>query len=261
MQSGYRWFFVLIAFGPGTDAMAQIYTCRAADGSRVFSDERCGTDAKVVPGVDKAKRAAAKDKSKGKAQSANQPKDPPKDSAKPQAKTTAKGVEPSALPAATTAAKAAPPKPPPMLKSAAELDELLEQCDAGKVAACNDWTRSGGPNRLREKEREAQLACDSGSLAACEQHYCSDGATEQCRAKVLDTAKMAGQTWYLRDADRKLADGSTLYVIRCIREGERLTQDVSVTCAAKSGPQRCSASGPERAFARLDAAAASYCAR
>jgi len=257
MQSGYRWFFVLIAFGSVTDAMAQIYTCRAADGSRVFSDERCGADAKVVPGVDPAKRPAPKDKSKGKAQS----KDQSKDSAKPQASITAKGLAQSASPSGAATAKATPPKPLPTLKSAAELDELLEQCDAGKVAACNDWTRSGGPNRLREKERQAQLACDSGSLAACEQHYCSDGATEQCRAKVLDAAKMAGQTWYLRDADRKLANGSTLYVIRCIREGERSTQDVNVTCAAKAGPQRCSDSGPERAFARLDAAAASYCAR
>jgi len=258
MQSGYRWFFVLIAFGPGTDAMAQIYTCRAADGSRVFSDERCGVDAKVVPGVDPAKkRPAPKDKSKA------QPADRSKDSAKsqPPAKITSKGVGQSAPPSVAPAVKVTPPKPPPTLKSVAELDELLEQCDAGKVAACNDWTRSGGPNRLREKEREAQLACDSGSLAACEQHYCSDGATEQCRAKVLDAAKMAGQTWYLRDADRKLADGSTVYVIRCIREGERSTQDVNVTCGAKAGPQRCSNSGPERAFARLDAAAASYCSR
>jgi hypothetical protein len=33
-------------------AMAQIYTCTAPDGSRIFSDKRCGPDAKVVKGIE-----------------------------------------------------------------------------------------------------------------------------------------------------------------------------------------------------------------
>jgi hypothetical protein len=114
---------------------------------------------------------------------------------------------------------------------------------------------------LREKERVKQLACEAGSLVACEERYCRDGATEQCRAKVLDTAKMAGQTWYLRDADRKLTDGSTSFVIRCIYEGERATRDLTVICAPNPGPLRCSDSGPDRALPKLDAAASVYCGR
>jgi Domain of unknown function (DUF4124) len=39
-------------------AQAQIYTCTAPDGTRVFSDERCGPDAKVVPGITSKKRSA-----------------------------------------------------------------------------------------------------------------------------------------------------------------------------------------------------------
>jgi hypothetical protein len=140
------------------------------------------------------------------------------------------------------------------------LDALLKQCDDGTVAACNEWTRSGGPNQLREKERQAQLACDGGSLSACEERYCSDGASQQCRAKVLDAAKLAGQTWYLRGAAPRDANGATRYAIRCMWEGSRTTRDVSITCAARPGQQRCSDAGPERAFPQLAAAAANYCA-
>jgi hypothetical protein len=35
---------------------AQIYTCRGADGSRVYSDQKCGTDAQPVKGFEKVKR-------------------------------------------------------------------------------------------------------------------------------------------------------------------------------------------------------------
>lgn len=40
----------------GAAAHAQIYTCTAEDGTRVFSDERCGPDAKVVPNITTKKR-------------------------------------------------------------------------------------------------------------------------------------------------------------------------------------------------------------
>jgi hypothetical protein len=39
-----------------SQANAQIYTCVAEDGTRVFSDEKCGPDAKVVPGITTKKR-------------------------------------------------------------------------------------------------------------------------------------------------------------------------------------------------------------
>ncbi|MET0496737.1 MAG: DUF4124 domain-containing protein [Steroidobacteraceae bacterium] len=218
MQSGYRWFFAflaLAALGLGADATAAIYICTAADGSRVYSDERCGSDAKVVPGVTSKKRPSAKSPT---------------------------------------------PAQPASRKSAAELDALLEECDTGKVAACNEWTRSGGPNRLREKERQAQVACDAGSLAACEERYCADGAGPQCRTRVLKVAKFTGETWYLRE-ERKLAHDATGYAVRCIWEGVRATRDVSVTCGAQAGPQRCSAAGSEKSFAQWAAAASDSCAR
>ena len=218
MQSGYRWFFAFLAFvalGLGVDATAAIYICTAADGTRVYSDERCGTDAKVVPGVTSKKRPSAK--------------------------------------SPATVQRAAP-------KPAADLDALLQQCDAGKVAACNEWTRSGGPNRLREKERQAQVACDAGSLAACEERYCTDGAGPQCRTRVFKAAKSSGETWYLRE-EKKLAHEATGYAVRCIWEGVRTTRDVSVTCGALPGPQRCSAAGSEKSFANWTAAASDSCAR
>jgi len=218
MQSGYRWFsafLACVALGLGADATAAIYICTAPDGTRVYSDERCGSDAKIVPGVTSKKRPSAK-----------------------------------------SPATAQPASP----KSAAELDALLQQCDAGKVPACNEWTRSGGPNRLREKEKQAQLACEAGSLPACEERYCADGAGPQCRTRVLKVAKSTGETWYLRE-ERKLAYGATGYSVRCIWEGVRTTRDVSVTCAEQAGPQRCSAAGSEKSFAQWAAAASDSCVR
>jgi hypothetical protein len=213
----FLWVIVVIALLVGANAHAQIYTCRAADGTRIFSDERCGPDAKVMPGMISKKRSGAK-------------------------------TEPLPKPARAPA------------RTGAELEELLKRCDAGDVSACNAWTSGGGPNQLREKERQAQLACDGGSLPACEERYCSDGASAQCRTRVLQAAKLAGNTWYLRDEGKRLPDGATRYTIRCIWEGESATRDLNVTCAEKAGPQRCSDASAQ-AFARLDAAASSYCAR
>src|SRR5690606_23742255 len=41
-----------------TQAGAQIYTCTAEDGTRIFSDEKCGPDAKIVPGITTKRRAS-----------------------------------------------------------------------------------------------------------------------------------------------------------------------------------------------------------
>ncbi len=199
-----------------TAVQAQIYTCRAADGTRIFSDEHCGPDAKVVPGIDGRKRPAAK--------------------------------------SATVTRTPVPAREP------ADLDALLQQCDRGIVSACNEWTRGGGPNHLREKERMAQQSCDAGSLVACEERYCVDGASAQCRTRVMKAAKLSGATWYLRGEARQGND-ATRYDVRCIWEGVRDTRDVAVLCAATAGPQRCSDAGRTLFFARLDAAAESYCAR
>lgn len=206
----------LLALGAlhaGTDAMAQIYTCTAKDGTRIFSDEKCGPDAKVVPNITTNK------------------KPPPKPAA---------------------------PKVAP--KSAAELDALLEKCNAGDMNACNTWTHGGGPNSLREKERAAQKACEAGSLVDCEYRYCSGSVNEECRARVLQTAKVAGENWYLPDAGHVQADGSTRYEVRCVPPGARAVRAVVVTCSGQGGPNRCRSAGQSDAFARLDLAANALCA-
>jgi hypothetical protein len=199
-----------------TDVQAQIYSCRAPDGTRVFSDRRCGPDAKVVAGVNSKKRLVT-------------------------------GKDVASRSAATPT-------------SAAELEALLSRCDDGDTAACNAWTRNGGPNHLREKERQNQLACSAGTLAACEERYCLDGAGTQCRTAVLKTAKRAGDTWYLRDQKKATGDDATHYALRCIWRDVRETRDVDVTCLAASGLQRCSAAGGQRAFDTLESVAASVCA-
>ena len=105
-------------------SQAQIYECKGKDGSRVFSDKRCGPDAKVVVETTKPKRP------------------PPKG-------TSAKPVK--------------------TRRTAAELEELTLQCDAGDMKACTAWTMGGGPEMLRDKERKNEVECEEGSLAACEE--------------------------------------------------------------------------------------------
>lgn len=194
-------------------AQAQIYSCKGANGTRVYSDQKCGADAKPVQGITTKKRAP------------------------------------------NSAAKAA--KTPP--KSAAELQDLMKQCKAGDVKACTAWTHGGGPNDLREQERQAQFACDAGSLQACEVRYCSDGATEECRTRVMQSAKVSGDTWYLREDARQQDDGSILYNVRCVLKDVIAIRDTTIACSIDPGPQRCRPAKSQAGFARLDLAAAAFC--
>jgi hypothetical protein len=220
MRSMMRWAMILVLPLAYAGAEAQIYRCTAPDGTPIFSDERCGPDAKLVPGITSKKRPAA-----GNAQSS----------------ASAKG-----------------PKPEP--KSPEELQELLGRCNAGETAACTTWTKGGGPNQLREEEKQQEQSCESGSLADCEKRYCQDGLTEECRRRVFETAKLSGESWYLRD-QRTQASGATLYSVRCAPVGSTQIRDVAVTCAATAGPERCSISASPKAFPRLDQAAQSSCQR
>lgn len=209
--------YLLIVCGTllAASAQAQIYTCKAADGSRVFSDRKCGADAKAVPGITTKKRSSASD-------------------------------------AAAKAAKV-PPKTPE------ELRALMKLCNAGDMKACTDWTHGGGPNSLRKREGEAQAACEKGSLPDCELRYCSDGASEECRLRVMQTAKVSGDSWYLRKEAQQQDNGSTLYNIRCIHKDSMELHDGTVTCGIEMGPQRCRTEKGKPAFARLDLAASNYC--
>ena len=206
--------FALLQLSAAADA--QIYTCTGKDGTRIFSDEKCGPDAKIVPNISTSRK-------------------PPPKSTTPRPK-----IEP---------------------KSAAELDDLLKQCNAGEMTACNTWTRAGGPNSLREKELAAEKACEAGSLADCEYRYCSGSVNDECRARVLQAAKVAGDDWYLRDTGKPQADGSTRYEVRCLSVGERAMREVVVTCSGQAGPNRCSSPGATAAHSRLDLAATALCRR
>ena len=195
------------------EAEAQIYTCTAEDGTRIFSDEKCGPDARVVPGIGTTKRQ----------------------------------TKPS-----TPRVQSAPRTPE-------QLDALIEQCNTGDVTACNAWTRGGGPNRLKAKEQEAEGACEQGSLVACEQRYCIDGVSSDCRLHVLQAAKLAGANWYLRDQSRRAQDGAISYAIRCVPEGASAMRDITISCTTQAGPNRCT--GAEQRFAKLDDAAGTLCGR
>jgi hypothetical protein len=211
MRISIKCLFIVGLYWASASAQAQIYTCTAPDGTRVFSDERCGPDAKVVPGISSKKRSA-----------------------------------PNAL------------KPARVPRSAAELDQLIAQCNAGDMKACTEWTHGGGPGQLREQERKAAAACESGSLADCEHRYCPDGMTEVCRARVMEVASVSGETWYLR-SQRMLQDGGTAYEVRCTTLGLREIKDATVTCAGPPGPKRCFVASPEQGLARLDQAASKFC--
>lgn len=193
---------------------AQIYTCTAPDGTRVFSDERCGPDAKIVPGISSKKRSNS---------------------------TSASGA-----------------KPQRTVRSGEELERLIAQCNAGDNKACTEWTHGGGPNYLREQERKAGLACEGGSLPDCEQRYCQDGMTEECRKQVMQAASVSGDSWYLR-SQRTLRDGGSAYEVRCALPGKREIKEATVTCAGPPSPNRCFITQPARGFARMDQAAANFC--
>ena len=210
------WILLVAALLAWSRSEAQIYECAGKDGSRVFSDKRCGPDAKVVQSSPKPKRL------------------PPKD--------------PSAKPVKTR-------------KSAAELEQLTAQCDAGDDKACAAWTMGGGPELLRDQERKAEQDCEAGSLAACEQRYCREGINADCRARVQRTARLAGDTWYLRGETRDAESGITKYLVRCIPEGAREARDLFVSCSSEAGPNRCYLADPQHGFPRLAQAAAAQCSR
>jgi Domain of unknown function (DUF4124) len=215
MRSVLRWLIALCALQASAAVHAQIYTCMGKDGTRIFSDERCGPDAKVVPNI-------------------------------------ATGGKPAAKPNST-------PRPRVEPKSAPELAALLEQCNDGDVKACNTWTKAGGPNSLKEKERTAEQACENGSLADCEYRYCNGGVSDECRTHVLQAAKVAGDNWYLRDNASPQPDGSTRYDVRCVQQGVRIMRDVAVICAAKAGPSKCMAMGGKSGHPQLNLAASALC--
>jgi hypothetical protein len=171
-----KYLLLLAVVWSSPSVEAQIYTCTAPDGTRVFSDERCGPDAKIVPGITTKKR------------------------------TTNTGVASS--------------KPKRAVRTSEELEQLIAQCNAGDNKACTEWTHGGGPNYLREQERKAGLACEGGSLPDCEQRYCQDGMTEECRNRVMQAASVSGDSWYLR-SQRTLRDGGSAYDVRCVSPGKR----------------------------------------
>jgi hypothetical protein len=236
MALHWRWLVLAGALLTSPLLHAQIYTCRAADGSRVFSNEKCGDDATVVKGFESTKQ---KPPVKGKAASGSD-------------------LQRLLTPPGTVKAAPTQKEPKPAPKSTPELAALLKQCNAGDMKACKEWTLGGGPNSLREAEHKAEMECEAGSLSDCEERYCKSGATEDCRQRVLRSAKLSGETWYLRDEGARHDDGSTTFDVRCIHKGNTTTRDIAITCVAKTG-KRCYAQKPPPTFERLDQTATNYC--
>jgi hypothetical protein len=204
---------IIAAMLASATAYAQVYSCTAEDGTRIFSDKRCGADAKLVKDI-ATKRPATKAKS--------------------------------------TSVQVAP-------KSAEELQSLLERCNAGDGSACMTWTKGGGPKQLRALEKEQELSCEAGSLTACEQRYCRDGATADCRERVRALATVSGANWYLRFQHKRAADAPAVYAIRCLGADSRQIHDITVSCAPNAGPQRCQSGTQSGGFPKLDVAAAAAC--
>ena len=215
MRVSAAWALLAGALLACASSQAQIYECAGKDGSRVFSDKRCGPDAKVVQGI--------------------KPRRPP----------------PKGLSA----------KPVKTRRTAAELEELTRQCDEGDMKACTAWTMGGGPELLRDRERKAEEECEAGSLAACEERYCREGVNADCRARVQRTARLAGDTWYVRDETRDATSAVTKYLVRCIPEGVRESRDILVSCSSEAGPNRCYLADPQHGSPRLASAAATHCSR
>lgn len=122
------------------------------------------------------------------------------------------------------------------------------------------WSKGGGPKQLRALEKEQEANCEAGSLTACEERYCRDGATEECRSRVKALATVSGDNWYLRFQQKRSADDPAIYSVRCLGVETRQIRDISISCAPVAGPQRCQSSEASIGFPRLDAAAASLCA-
>lgn len=199
---------VILGLG-ASSARAQIYTCTAEDGTRIFSDERCGPDAKVVKGISTSKKRGQ--------------------------------------------------RTPREIKSPVELESLLAKCNAGDLDACKAWTHGGGPGYLREQEKQHEVQCEAGSLAACELRYCQDGITPECRSRVAQAARVSGPNWYLREDGQRTVGESTFYEVRCLPEARRESRDITIACSGPSSPDRCSGAGTTARFARLDQAAAALC--
>lgn len=111
-----------------------------------------------------------------------------------------------------------------------------------------------------EVEITPEVACEAGSLRDCEELYCRNGISEECRQRVLQTAKISTNTWYLREQGPVKADGTKTYAVRCMTQPRPL-RDVTIICAATAGPNRCS-TAPKSAnsgYAGLDKAATGYC--
>lgn len=212
---GWSMAVLLLLALPTQPVRAQIYACTAPDGTRIYSDRKCGPDAKRVQGITSTRKSS-------------------NGSATKQSSVAAKSFE--------------------------ELDELLQLCNAGDQSACMTWARSGGPNRLRAKEQASEQACEAGSLVDCEERYCRDGISDECRRRVLQVATKSGNTWYLRAGTSAASGGPATHSIRCLREGSRQARDATITCAATTGPQRCRIAQVSRGFEQMELAATDYCA-
>ena len=188
-------------------AAAAIYTCTAKDGSRIFSDEKCGPDAKLVGGI-------------------------------------------------TT--ETPPTEPPETIDTLSGNAEGITHFSPQTAQSCSSSTDEC--NNRGARVITGKAACANGSLPDCEEQYCRNGITGECRRHILNVAQISGDEWYLRQQGPVQSDGAIKYYVRCFGEDQREIRDLTITCSAITGPNRCYSNTPQSGFARLDLAASKYCA-
>jgi hypothetical protein len=217
------------------NAQAAIFTCKGADGSRVFSDTPC-EDAKKA-GED-AKAAAPKGV----------------EAKQPSAIAPSKSSEPSLA----QSDRASTNQPAP--STSVEFKEAQTKCKQGQKSACEDATRLAKRNDEMFRE-QLQRGCDRGSDTECEELYCRSGISKQCRDVMTKTSALVGSNWYIKKqaaSVRPPGSGEYVHAVICDPKAQ-VSRDTTVYCSGET--THCGSRFEPKKVKTLEAAADYACAR
>jgi Domain of unknown function (DUF4124) len=227
---------LLIAFASSfivVNAQAAIFSCKGADGSRVFSDTPC----------EDAKKASEDAKQAGEAAKSAGPT----------------GVE-AKQPRGTASSNSNEPANQPVPSASVELKQAQTRCREGHKTACEDASRLEKHNEALLRE-QLQRGCDRGSATECEELYCRAGISKQCRDAMTQTGALVGSNWYIRKQPAPVrAQGSTEYVhaVTCDPKAQ-IVKDTTVYCVSET--TNCGARFEPKKVKTLEAAADYVCTR
>jgi Domain of unknown function (DUF4124) len=215
------------------NAQAAIFSCKGADGSRVFSDTPC----------EDAKKTSEDSKKTEEAKSA-----------------APKAVDANQLSGTVSSNANEPLANHPMPSASVELKEAQTRCKQGNKTACEDVARLEKRNEELFRE-QLQRGCDRGSATECEELYCRVGMSKQCRDAMTKTGALVGSNWYIRKQPAPVrAPGSTEYVhaVTCDPKAQIL-KDTTVYCSGEK--TNCGARFEPKKVKTLEAAADYVCTR